>query len=118
MIREGTPLEILCVLSEPMYEGRYHNASDLRLYHNKTLVGPEHLTIVNETTLRYYVARAPAMMAFFYCKLKVRPAELRTTSKELRQREPEAGVCFNTVMVGCKWAGEIGKVALCTVCYR
>jgi len=86
-ILEGSPLEVFCVLNKDHDLGHDHNATDLRFYQNGTAVDPQFLTVVNETTLRYYVEKPTPMKAMLFCNLHP------------RGKDREIFVCLNMITV-------------------
>lgn len=87
ILEEGQLLELYCVLNltHPATMGR--NASNLAFYRMNRTIGPEHLQVVNETTLKLTM-RPEVSAAMFYCKLSP------------LGDAPEEVVCLNNVAVG------------------
>ncbi|KAK3917504.1 Cytokine receptor [Frankliniella fusca] len=87
ILLEGDLLELYCVLNltHPAVKGR--NASHLMFYRQNKTVAPEHLHVVNETTLKLTM-RPNVSSAMYYCKLN-----------KWEDAAPDV-VCLNNVAVG------------------
>lgn len=84
ILRQGTPLEILCILSpEVMKQG--FNSSQMVFYHETFMVQPQFVNVINESTARLYIESLPVMNEMFYCRL-VNGTE-------------ETNVCLNSVII-------------------
>lgn len=84
---EGSPLEILCILS-PSYVEQGFNASNLVFYRASVQVLSEFVDVVNQSTARLYIENPLPMRDMYYCKL--------TNGTD------ETPVCLNSVAVGRK----------------
>lgn len=89
-------------LTHPATKGR--NASHLAFYRQDKTIGPEHLRVINETTLMLSL-RPDVSSTMYYCKLN-----------QLGDAEEEV-VCLNNVAVGCELIRNSSR-CMCTFFVR
>ncbi|XP_011695047.1 PREDICTED: cytokine receptor isoform X2 [Wasmannia auropunctata] len=89
VIEHGKDLKMYCILNQTIVNREYpgKNATNLRFFRNDHEMGPEFVTVINETTLELYVNEPPASDNMYNCKLKVNNSDY-------------VAVCLNKVVVG------------------
>ncbi|XP_046481317.1 cytokine receptor-like [Neodiprion pinetum] len=90
----GEPLKIYCILDETLRESRYPGKSslDLVFFRNGRQIEPEHVTLINETTIAMYIEKPEPSSDVYICKL-------RLNNGYGQQYED---ICMNKVIIGFK----------------
>ncbi|RZF47644.1 hypothetical protein LSTR_LSTR009528 [Laodelphax striatellus] len=86
----GNPLEMFCKLNPQETD---LTAESLVFYNNSQRVDPEHLQIINSTTLRLFIEKPEPSFSWYYCKL-ITPLKNGTLTED--------NVCLNQVSIGFK----------------
>lgn len=89
IIEDGSNLTIFCMLNETHPLAFNRNASHLMFYNGTTPISPDHITIINETTIELNMYNVRKSKSYFNCKLR-------------GPNNSEKGVCFNTVLIDTK----------------
>jgi len=93
ILEEGTPLRINCTLYPDHGTTSGRDSSYLTFYNGTDEVAPEHITVLNDTSVQLFITDLPLSdKTIMYCKLK----KIGNVTERV--------VCLNKVVVGSEFS--------------